>query len=74
MGTIPVPVPWGMFTFVMVGVAATVLLGPFAAMTAQGAQRRGNGTWLVLLSGLFFPATWVVWYLRDERPYSRLGR
>jgi ammonia channel protein AmtB len=60
-----------MFAFVLVAVALTVLLGPFVAMTAQGAQRRGNGAWVVAVSGLFFPVTWVVWYLRDEHPYAR---
>jgi hypothetical protein len=64
------PVRWTIFTFVLIAVALAVLLGPFAAMTAQGAQRRGNGPWVVTLSGLFFPVAWVVWYLSDEHPYS----
>ncbi len=60
-----------MLTLVSIAVAVAVLLGPLAAMTAHGAQRRGNGAWIAALSGLFFPVTWVVWYLRDEHPYAQ---
>ena len=63
-----------MFNFVLSAVVVAMLLGPFAAMTAHGAQQRGHGAWVVTLAGLFFPVTWVVWYLSDERPYSRPTR
>jgi hypothetical protein len=43
-----------------------------ATLTVVGARRRGAGIPLVVLSGLFFPAAWVVWYLHDEHPYQRL--
>jgi hypothetical protein len=38
-------------------------------LTAQGASRRGLALLPALLAGLFFPVTWVVWYVRDEHPY-----
>ncbi len=41
---------------------------PLALLTGLGAARRGGSRPLVVLSGLLFPVTWVVWYLRDERP------
>jgi hypothetical protein len=53
--------------FLVLAVAAT----PLAALTGLGAHRRGVGTPLAVLSGLCFPVTWTVWYLRDEHPYRR---
>jgi len=38
-------------------------------LTAVGARRRGYGVVAALVTGLFFPVAWSVWYLRDERPY-----
>lgn len=38
--------------------------------TAVGQHRRGRGLPLVILAGLFFPITWIVWYVHDEHPYS----
>jgi hypothetical protein len=43
-------------------------------LTAAGARRRGLAVVPALLAGLFFPITWTVWYLRDERPYARTPR
>ena len=41
-------------------------------LTAIGAHRRGGHTATAVASGLCFPLTWVVWYLRDElRPAGR---
>ena len=48
--------------------ACVVLAAP--AMTVVGARRRGRRVPAALLAGLFFPVTWVVWYLRDEHPYA----
>ena len=40
------------------------------ALTAWGAHRRGRGTVAAVVSGLLFPFTWAVWYVKDERPFS----
>jgi hypothetical protein len=42
-----------------------------SALTAAGSLRRGRGRCLAVLTGLFFPVAWVMWYLIDER---RAGR
>jgi hypothetical protein len=36
-------------------------------LTLFGARRRGQRWRIAWLSGLFFPLTWVVWYIVDER-------
>jgi hypothetical protein len=35
------------------------------SLTASGARHRGQR--FAWLSGLFFPVSWVIWYLIDER-------
>jgi len=59
-----------------VGTAAAwvVVLAVFLAawlvpsvLTAAGAVRRGQRRGLALLTGLFFPVSWLVWYVVDER-------
>ena len=47
---------------------AAVLLGCMG-LTASGERRRGQGIAAIVAAGIFFPVTWAVWYLRDERPY-----
>jgi hypothetical protein len=47
---------------------------PLALLTALGAHHRGLAIPLVVLTGLFYPATWTVWYVRDEHPYRRAHR
>jgi hypothetical protein len=37
------------------------------SLVAWGARRRGQRWPLACLSGLFFPVTWVIWYMADER-------
>jgi hypothetical protein len=37
------------------------------SLTALGARRRGQGWRFAWLSGLFFPLSWVIWYVVDER-------
>ena len=37
-----------------------------AALTAAGERRRGARATTCLVAGLFFPVTWVAWYVRDE--------
>ena len=48
-----------------------VVLGLVALMTltAFGAHRRGSNLPGSAVAGVFFPFTWVVWYVRDEHPY-----
>jgi hypothetical protein len=36
-------------------------------LTALGAERRGQRWRFAWLSGLFFPLSWVIWYMVDER-------
>jgi len=60
---------------VLVGFATlgtTLLL--LSVLTGLGEHRRGAGVGWVLLAGLFFPITWVVWYVRDEHPFRRTAR
>jgi hypothetical protein len=52
-----------------IGLFAVALLA-LVVLTATGSHRRGAPLPLAALSGLLFPLTWVVWYLRDERPYT----
>jgi hypothetical protein len=55
----------------VVAVALVLAGGVLALMvlTARGAGRRGSAVLPASLAGLFFPVTWVVWYVRDEHPY-----
>jgi hypothetical protein len=43
-------------------------------LTAVGERRRGHSIALTVAAGVFFPITWAVWYLRDERPSRRAHR
>ncbi|TIC83868.1 hypothetical protein E8D34_15000 [Nocardioides sp. GY 10113] len=52
----------------LLAVAPCVLL---ALLTGLGQRRRGTSGPLVALAGLAFPVTWLIWYLRDERPFRR---
>ncbi len=58
---------------VAVLVVAGVLLG-CVGLTASGERRRGRGIAVTVAAGIFFPVTWAVWYLRDERPYRTAHR
>ena len=59
--------------FVMLGILGAVGV-PLALLTALGAHQRGLALPLAALTGLFFPVTWTVWYVRDEHPYRRVRR
>lgn len=50
-------------------VLAAVTL-PLPILTGLGAHRRGLAIPPAVVAGLFFPVTWIVWYLRDEHPYE----
>ncbi|GAA4718799.1 hypothetical protein [Nocardioides conyzicola] len=39
----------------------------FAALTALGERRRGGSPAVALVAGVFFPLTWMAWYVRDAR-------
>lgn len=52
----------------VVSVLSAAVLGP---LTALGARRRGASPPVVVLSGLFFPLAWAVWYVQDELPLRR---
>ncbi|MDN4161968.1 hypothetical protein [Nocardioides abyssi] len=52
------------------GLAAALVAGAvvlaLAGLTAVGERRRGHGAGVALVAGVFFPVTWVAWYVRDE--------
>jgi uncharacterized membrane protein len=48
------------------GLSAAVWMA-IGSLTAWGARRRGQRWRFALLSGLFFPLSWVIWYTVDER-------
>ena len=52
---------------------AAVLLAT-ALLTGLGSQHRSPGLTRAMVSGIFFPITWAVWYVRDEHPYARASR
>ena len=52
----------------------TALSLPLALLTAVGAHRRGLATPVAVLTGLFYPVTWTVWYVKDEHPCRRAQR
>jgi hypothetical protein len=48
------------------GLSAVAWLA-IGSLTAWGARRRGQRWRIAWLSGLFFPVSWVIWYMIDER-------
>jgi hypothetical protein len=48
------------------GLSAVVWLA-VSSLSALGARRRGQRWRFAWLSGLFFPLSWVIWYVVDER-------
>jgi hypothetical protein len=56
-----------------IAVGLLVLGGPLVVLTALGARRRGNRVWSAMIARLAYPVTWVVWYTRDQHPYTRRG-
>jgi hypothetical protein len=55
-------------------VLIVAVAGPLALLTALGAHRRGLAIPLAAVTGILFPITWTVWYVRDERPYRGVRR
>jgi hypothetical protein len=49
---------------------ALVVIAPLQVLTGVGAHHRGQPLLLSVISGVVFPVTWVIRYLRDERPYA----
>ena len=59
----------------VVAYAACSVILTCALLTGVGACRRGHHRVApVLLSAVFFPLTWAVWYLYDTRPFDIAGR
>jgi hypothetical protein len=56
----------------VVALLACVPLG-LAALTASGSRRRGAGPWSAAIGGVFFPVTWVIWYVRDAQGSEHQG-
>jgi hypothetical protein len=50
---------------VLLGAALVAAWLALSALTFAGDLRRGQRWYLALVAGLFFPVTWVVWYLID---------
>jgi hypothetical protein len=48
------------------GLSAVTWLA-LGSLAALGARRRGQRWRFAWLSGLFFPVSWVIWYMADER-------
>ena len=44
-----------------------------AILTGLGEHRRSGRVWLAVVAGFVFPIAWVVWYVKDERPWSAAG-
>lgn len=59
---------------VVVAYAAVSVVVTCALLTGVGAHRRGHAVGPVLLSAVFFPVAWAVWYLQDTRPLGLAGR
>jgi len=51
-------------------VLACVLVLSLVVLTVLGERRRGGPWVLAVVAGCAFPVTWVVWYVRDVRPYA----
>jgi hypothetical protein len=49
------------------GLSAVAAWPAVGSLTAWGARRRGQRWRFAGLSGLFFPVSWVIWYVIDER-------
>ena len=47
-------------------VGAGMIVGALVWLTAIGERRRGHAWVVAVVAGVFFPVTWVVWYLRDD--------
>jgi hypothetical protein len=59
-------------TMMIFGIAVLGLIVlAVAALTAVGERRRGGRILLAVVAGVCFPVTWVVWYVRDQRPFQR---
>ena len=58
----------GLVTVAALALTPLALVVMMAALTVVGSRRRGADLGLAVLSGLFFPVTWVAWYVWDEQP------
>ena len=53
-------------------VAVSPVLG-LAILTGLGQRRRGARPLTVAAAGLFFPVTWVAWYVHDQSHGTSAG-
>ena len=54
----------------MYALVALIAVSPvvgLAILTGLGQRRRGVRPLTVAMAGVFFPVTWVGWYVRDRR-------
>ena len=58
----------GLVTVAALALTPIALVVMMAVLTTIGSRRRGAAPVLAVLSGLFFPVTWVAWYVWDEQP------
>ncbi len=54
----------------MLALTLTIPVAAFMVLTGMGETQRGARPLTVVVAALFFPVTWMVWYVRDERPYA----
>ncbi len=59
----------GILGLMVLAAVAGCAFVPLFVLTAIGARRRGQPFPVAVLVGLFFPVTWLVWYVRDMSPY-----
>lgn len=60
-------------TGLAVTLALVVPYAGLAGLTAFGSRRRGNSLTGSAISGVFFPAAWVAWYVQDVLRPRRHG-
>ncbi|GAA4810402.1 hypothetical protein GCM10025786_13420 [Nocardioides caeni] len=57
---------------IVMAVAAIGGVVALAVLTGLGARCRGTSVVLAGVAAVFFPVTWVAWYVRDEVPHRTL--
>lgn len=47
---------------------AAIIVIPLSIITFMGQRKRGGGIFIAATSAIFFPVTWVAWYIADGMP------
>ncbi|WP_420880802.1 hypothetical protein [Rhodococcus sp. (in: high G+C Gram-positive bacteria)] len=55
-------------TLLLLAVGACLTIG---VLTAIGQRRRGGAGILAAGAIVLFPAYWIIWYVRDTKPFAR---